>query len=780
MTQAYVQKTVKFQAVNVTSVTAASITPTAGNQLVATVSAWSQSTGGSTTTPWSMAASDGTNTWTTDVAQDDNTHYARGLIASALNVVGSAVSVTITPTVGGSGTFYCNGNITEFSGTLTASALDSVSAAADIAGSTTSATATLSGNTAQADELLIALLVIDDTTTNAHISTPASSGYTSIGVDHDANNSIGYEASYKVVSSVGTHSAGWTFDSIVDGVVLIAAYKAAAGGAPPTITAQPQNAVAKVGATATFSVSATGTGTLTYQWQSWVSGAWADISGATSSGYTTGTLAAGDSKAYRCNVTDDNGTTASNDASLTVALPQKYWRTPAGNATATLEGRGVPPMGGLSGGRPFEPRQGGAKFTLVSGEFFDAAAGGGTIVCAGIASAEAIGQPTISVQVAAAGVASAQAIGAPVVAAQVAAAGIATAEASGQPAVSVQIAAAGIASAEAIGQPTVGSAAATIDAAGIASAEAHGAPAVSAQVAAAGIASAQAIGQPAIAAQIAATGIATSEAVGAPTISVSVAAAGIASAEATGQPAVSAGIAAVGVASATALGQPAVGAQVAAAAIGSGEAIGAPVLAAGIGAAGIASAEAIGQPTVGGTPANIDAAGIASAEAVGQPTIAAGVSVAGVPTVESFGVPTIATQIIVPGLISAEAIGAPSVTIASFALSAQHAAWLEALARLHGLIDPLTVTSTGRSDGVLVQTFSEVAGVVTVTPVSVPSGAPGASALTAEQADWLEALARVHGLIDPQTVGPAGRTDGTLVQTIVESPPGTVTVTRAP
>lgn len=140
----------------------------------------------------------------------------------------------------------------------------------------------------------------------------------------------------------------------------------------PTIDVQPKHVIAKVGETASFSVSATASGgSLSYQWQSWVSGAWADISGATSSSYTTGTLAAGDSEAYRCNVTDDNGTTATADASLTVALPQKYWRTRQGIAQATRPTPGF----GLSGGRPFEGAQGEAKFTLVNEEFFGASSG---------------------------------------------------------------------------------------------------------------------------------------------------------------------------------------------------------------------------------------------------------------------------------------------------------------------------------------------------------------------------------------------------------------------
>ena len=51
---------------------------------------------------------------------------------------------------------------------------------------------------------------------------------------------------------------------------------------PPTITAQPQNQTVSVGSNATFSVTATGTAPLAYQWRRNAQ----NISGATASSYT--------------------------------------------------------------------------------------------------------------------------------------------------------------------------------------------------------------------------------------------------------------------------------------------------------------------------------------------------------------------------------------------------------------------------------------------------------------------------------------------------------------
>jgi hypothetical protein len=95
--------------------------------------------------------------------------------------------------------------------------------------------------------------------------------------------------------------------------------------------------------------------------------------------------------------------------------------------------------------------------------------------------------------------------------------------------------------------------------------------------------------------------------------------------------------------------------------------------------------------------------------------------------------------------------------------------------RLHGLIDPLNVSNVARSDGTVVQTLTANAGDIIVTTISAPTGLGGGSALTGQEAAWLEKLARAYGLIDPLTVTETTRGDGTLAQTISELN-GTTTV----
>ena len=84
---------------------------------------------------------------------------------------------------------------------------------------------------------------------------------------------------------------------------------------PPTITTQPVGQTVVLGQTATFTVAATGTGTVTYQWLK--SGT--AIVGATSSTYTTPATVITDSGAqFSVNVTNAGGTVPSTLAALTV------------------------------------------------------------------------------------------------------------------------------------------------------------------------------------------------------------------------------------------------------------------------------------------------------------------------------------------------------------------------------------------------------------------------------------------------------------------------------
>jgi hypothetical protein len=82
----------------------------------------------------------------------------------------------------------------------------------------------------------------------------------------------------------------------------------------PMITAQPANATVTTGGSATFSVTASGTAPLSYQWQK----AGVAVSGATSATYTIAGAQPADADSYACVVTNSAGTVTSSAATLTV------------------------------------------------------------------------------------------------------------------------------------------------------------------------------------------------------------------------------------------------------------------------------------------------------------------------------------------------------------------------------------------------------------------------------------------------------------------------------
>jgi hypothetical protein len=86
----------------------------------------------------------------------------------------------------------------------------------------------------------------------------------------------------------------------------------------PQFTTQPSSLSRAVGASATFTIVATGTGTLTYRWQKLSGSVWNNISGATSASYTIASVILGNAGSYRCLVTNSYNAVASNVAVLTV------------------------------------------------------------------------------------------------------------------------------------------------------------------------------------------------------------------------------------------------------------------------------------------------------------------------------------------------------------------------------------------------------------------------------------------------------------------------------
>jgi hypothetical protein len=135
---------------------------------------------------------------------------------------------------------------------------------------------------------------------NSSISGATSASYTTPATASGDNGSTFRVVATNAAGSAMSNAATLTVD---------------AAPVAPSITTQPASQTVTVGQTATFSVVATGTAPLTYQWQKNN----ANIAGATSASYTTPATTSGDnSSSFRVIVTNPVTSVSSSSATLTV------------------------------------------------------------------------------------------------------------------------------------------------------------------------------------------------------------------------------------------------------------------------------------------------------------------------------------------------------------------------------------------------------------------------------------------------------------------------------
>lgn len=146
-----------------------------------------------------------------------------------------------------------------------------------------------------------------------NVESPDGTGTLTAGTGYTLSGSIKHlAAEYKNVTSTGTQTATFTSTVNIGRSTSVLAFEVAVA---PVITVQPTNQSSLIGQTATFSVTATGTGSLSYLWYKNTV-----TTGVTTSSYTTGTLASSDNGGlFYCAVTDSNGTTNSNTVRLLVS-----------------------------------------------------------------------------------------------------------------------------------------------------------------------------------------------------------------------------------------------------------------------------------------------------------------------------------------------------------------------------------------------------------------------------------------------------------------------------
>jgi hypothetical protein len=205
------------------------------------------------------------------------------------------------------------GTVTSISETVTDYVAAGPAAAIALTGAASGANVLLSWNSAEG-----ATYKVESSADNTTFAT-LSSAVTSAGLTttYTATGSTNY---YRVtLTAISSYDTGGTYGTPV-GTTKTLAYGTVA--AAPAITTQPASQTVATGASVTFTVVASGTAPLTYQW----SKNSAAISGATSASYAIASAAAADVASYTVTVTNSAGSATSNAATLTVTT------TPAATA----------------------------------------------------------------------------------------------------------------------------------------------------------------------------------------------------------------------------------------------------------------------------------------------------------------------------------------------------------------------------------------------------------------------------------------------------------------
>jgi hypothetical protein len=178
------------------------------------------------------------------------------------------------------------------------------------------------------------------TTTSISLLDAANTNFS--GAFTQANNSAGNYVVFGInttgftISAIPSTASDRTQRAPLNGIQIVPVGSGTSGGVAPSITTQPASVTVTAGQTATFSVVASGTAPLSYQWQK--NGV--AISGATGTGYTTPVTSAADNGAkFVAVVRNAAGNTTSNQATLTVTTdttpPTVSITTPSAGTTAS-------------------------------------------------------------------------------------------------------------------------------------------------------------------------------------------------------------------------------------------------------------------------------------------------------------------------------------------------------------------------------------------------------------------------------------------------------------
>ena len=194
------------------------------------------------------------------------------------------------------------------------------------------------------------LYVLDSGNQTVRMVTPSGTNWvvTTIAGQADISGNAdgtGTNAQFFYPGGLGMNNAGsfavadWGNNTIRAGV--------SSSNSAPAIAIQPQNQTANQGQNATFSVTATGSAPLSYQWELNT----APLSGATSSSYTIADAQPADVGSYSVIVSNSLGTATSSNALLTVIVPPAITNLP--QSLTVTQGLTATFSVGASGSAPF-------------------------------------------------------------------------------------------------------------------------------------------------------------------------------------------------------------------------------------------------------------------------------------------------------------------------------------------------------------------------------------------------------------------------------------------
>ena len=213
----------------------------------------------------------------------------------------------------------------------------------NVAGTATSSVAVLTVNAAPVAPTITTQPASQTVTAGNNASfTVVASGTAPLSYQWRLNgaNIVGATSATLTLSSVTTGQSGGSYSCFVSNVAGTVTSSAAiltvnAAAVAPTITTQPVSRTVTAGTNVSFTVAATGTAPLNYQWR--FNGA--NIVGATSATLTLTSVTTGQSGSYSCVVTNAGGSATSAEAVLTVnaavTQPTKLIITMQGQGTVT-------------------------------------------------------------------------------------------------------------------------------------------------------------------------------------------------------------------------------------------------------------------------------------------------------------------------------------------------------------------------------------------------------------------------------------------------------------